>query len=108
MKYKYIMTAILLNISNEGITPKSLKAAKADDDFAGLTIESDDVIVDDISASEVVSVNERILAVTYYVDVESELPADELTKALEGCTEMCVQDDDFILINYSAINTSKI
>ena len=67
MKYKYIMTAILLNISNEGITPKSRKAAKADNDFACLDIEHDDVIVDDISACEVVQVNERILAVTYYV-----------------------------------------
>ena len=104
MKYKYIMTAILLNISNEGITPKSLKAAKAVDDFAWLDIEHDDVIVDDNSACEVVQVNERILAVTYYVDVESALPAHKLTEELKDVTDMNCQDDDYVLINYSVVN----
>jgi len=104
MKYKYIMTAILLNISNEGITPKSLKAAKADNDFACLDIEHDDAIVGDISVCEIVQVNERILAVTYYVDVESDLPAHELTEELKDVTDMNCQDDDYVLINYSAVN----
>ena len=54
MKHKYIMTAFLLNISNDGITPKSLKAAKANEDFACLDVEHDDIIVDDISACEIV------------------------------------------------------
>ncbi len=104
MKYKYIMTAILLNIRKDGITPKSLKAAKADEDFACLNVEHDDVIVDDISAGEVVQVNERILAVTYYVDVESVLPAHELTEELKDVTDMNCQDDDYVLINYSVVN----
>ncbi len=99
MKYKYIMTAILLNISNEGITPKSLKAAKADDDFACLDIEHDDVVVVDISACEIVQVNERILAVTYYVDVESVLPAHELTEELKDVTDMNCEDEDYVLVS---------
>jgi hypothetical protein len=104
MKYKYIMTAILLNISNEGITPKSLKAAKADNDFACLDIEHDVVVGGDISVCEIVQVNERILAVTYYVDVESDLPAHELTGELKKATDMNCQDDDYVLINYSVVN----
>ena len=104
MKYKYIMTAILLNIRKDGITPKSLKAAKANEDFACLDVEHDDIIVDDISACEVVQVNERILAVTYYVDVESALPAHKLTEELKDVTDMNCQDDDYVLINYSVVN----
>ena len=99
MKYKYIMTAILLNISNEGITPKSLKAAKADNDFACLDVEHDDVIVDDISACEIVQVNERILAVTYYVDVESDLPELELISELKDITDMNCEDEDYVLVS---------
>ena len=99
MKYKYIMTAILLNISNEGITPKSLKAAKADNDFACLDVEHDDVIVDDISACEIVQVNERILAVTYYVDVESDLPEPELISELKDVTDMNCEDEDYVLVS---------
>jgi hypothetical protein len=98
------MTAILLNIRKDGITPKSLKAAKANEDFACLDVEHDDIIVDDISACEVVQVNERILAVTYYVDVESALPAHKLTEELKDVTDMNCQDDDYVLINYSVVN----
>jgi hypothetical protein len=98
------MTAILLNISNEGITPKSLKAAKADEDFACLNVEHDDVIVDDISACEIVQVNERILAVTYYVDVESDLPEPELISELKDVTDMNCEDEDYVLVNYSVVN----
>jgi hypothetical protein len=104
MKYKYIMTAILLNIRKDGITPKSLKAAKADDDFACLDIEHNDVIVDDISACEIVQVNERILAVTYYVDVESDLPEPELISELKDITDMNCEDEDYVLINYSVVS----
>jgi hypothetical protein len=99
MKYKYIMTAILLNIRKDGITPKSIKAAKADEDFACLNVEHDDVIVDDISACEIVQVNERILAVTYYVDVESDLPESELISELKDVTDMNCEDEDYVLVS---------
>ncbi len=104
MKYKYIMTAILLNIRKDGITPKSLKAAKADNDFACLNVEHDDVIVDDISAGEVVQVNERILAVTYYVDVESDLPEPELISELKDVTDMNCEDEDYVLVSHSVFS----
>ena len=104
MKYKYIMTAILLNIRDEGITPKALKAAKSDEGIVCLNIQHDDVIVDDISVSEVVQVNERILAVTYYVDVESDLTPDKLTEELKDVTDMSCDSEDYVLVNYSAVS----
>jgi hypothetical protein len=104
MKYKYIMTAILLNIRKDGITPKSIKAAKADEDFACLNVEHDDVIVDDISACEIVQVNERILAVTYYVDVESDLPEAELISELKDVIDMNCEDEDYVLVSHSVFS----
>jgi len=105
MKYEYIITAILLNTSPVGITPKVVKAAKADEDFAGFDVEHDEICVDDISVSEIVKVNERILAVTYYIELESELPQDDLNEQLDEAIKLNVPSD-FIIINYSAVNSN--
>lgn len=104
MKHTYIITAILLNITRAGITSNAAKAAKADEDFAGLVIEHDEIIVDDISVGDVTVVNERILAVTYHVDVESDLPGEELTGELKDVVELNCESEDYVVINYSAFN----
>lgn len=108
MKHTYIITSVLLNISKAGNTAKAVKAFKADEDLAGLEIEHDDLIIDDISVGEVVAVNERILAVTYYVDIESDLATGEVTKALYDAFTINVQHDDLVGVNTSAVNHSHI
>lgn len=70
MKHTYIITAILLNFTPAGNTPKAVEAFKADEDLAGLEIEHKDIIVGEIRVGEICVINERILAVTYYVDIE--------------------------------------
>ena len=106
MKHTYIITAILLNIIEAGNTPKAVKAFKADEDLAGLEIEHDDIIVDDISVGEVVVVNERILAVTYYVDIECDLEAGEVTNAMYDAFTINVQHNDLVGVNTSATHIS--
>lgn len=109
MIHNYLYTAILLNTSKAGNTAKSVKSAKASEDFAGLTIEHDDIIVDDISVSEVVAINERILAVTYHVRIDSDLDAGQLTDELQDTTSFDgPEDDDYMFINFSAINLTAI
>ena len=108
MKHTYIITAILLNITRAGNTPKAVKDYKTDENLAGLEIEHKDIIVDDISVGEVTVANERILAVTYYVDIESDLPAGDVTKAMYDGFTVHVQHDDLVGVNTSAINHSFI
>lgn len=108
MKHTYIITAILLNFSHAGNTHKAVKAFKHDENLAGLEIEHDDIIVDDISVGEVTVANERILAVTYYVDIESDLPAGDVTKAMYDGFTVHVEHDDLVGVNTSAVNHSFI
>ena len=106
MKHTYIITAILLNFTPAGNTPKAVEAFKADEDLAGLEIEHKDIIVGEISVGEICVINERILAVTYYVDIECDLPAGEVTKALYDGFTINVQHDDLVGVNTSAVNQS--
>ena len=108
MKHTYIITAILLNFSHAGNTHKAVKAFKHDENLAGLEIEHKDIIVDDISVGEVTVANERILAVTYYVDIESDLPVEDVTKAMYDGFTIHVQHDDLVGVNTSAVNHSFI
>jgi hypothetical protein len=104
MKHKYIVTAILFNIRKDGITPKALKAAKADENVARLNIEQDSFSIAEVSVPEVTRINERILAVTYYVDVESVMPKDEVIDKLKDVTNINCDSEDYVLVNYSAVS----
>ena len=108
MKHTYIITAILLNFSHAGNTHKAVKAFKHDENLAGLEIEHKDIIVDDISVGKVCAINERMIGVTYYVDIESDLPAGDVTKAMYDGFTTDVQSEYLVSINTSAVNHTHI
>ena len=108
MKHTYIITAILLNFSKAGNTHKAVKAFKHDENLAGLEIEHKDIIVDDISIGEVCVINERMIGVTYYVELESDLPVNKVTEALYDGFTTNVPHDDLVGVNTSAVNHTHI